>query len=203
MNRPSHLIVLVVAALSLVGCPGDDSPTTPSPTSTGPTVEPPEPDPLVPYSPSQTPLKETTSGFLGETLTLPTSDGQKLHITFDRTAIKTEYVDGYRSLSVWVTLRNPGDRSWTGVTAASARITDLAGGTWDAVDPTPEDLHPNPEEYEASNFDLRQEVTLEPGQSLQGVIVFRPTGGNRSMKLAVSFDGGTTWGEWQMNLGPF
>jgi hypothetical protein len=161
------------------------------------------PDPLVPYSPSPTPFQEVTWGFLGETLTLPTSGGAKLHVTFDRTALKTTLVDGTRSLSVWVTIRNPGDSAWTGVPGAKARVVDLVPTTFEPVVPAAADLHPHPEKYGAVNFDLQQEVTIEPGDSLQGVIVFRPTGGNRSMTLGISFDDGATWGEWQMNLGPF
>lgn len=140
---------------------------------------------------------------MGETLTLPTSDGQKLQITFDRTAMKAAFVDGYRSLSVWVTITNPGESSWTGVPGADARIVDLAPTMFEPLVPTAEDLHPHPEKYGAVNFDLQQEVTIEAGDSLQGVIMFHPPGGNRSMTLGISFDGGATWGEWQMNLGPF
>ena len=42
-----------------------------------------------------------------------------------------------------------------------------------------------------------------PGGSVRGALVFRPTGGNRPITLRISLDGGTTWGEWQTNLGVF
>jgi hypothetical protein len=35
------------------------------------------------------------------------------------------------------------------------------------------------------------------------VIVFHPTGGNRSVTIAISLNEGGVWGEWTTSLGPF
>jgi len=201
---------LVAAAFVLASCTGDSS-TSPAPTgSTGtdgtgePTASPTGIDPLTPYSPSPTPFTERTSGYLPETLTLPTAAGGKLYVTPESTAMTVEFVEGHRSVSFWMTLENPGDTAWTGVPGANVKLTDEAGLTFLAIpNPTDADLHPNPERYGFSNRDLHKEVTIGPGETLKGVIVFRPTGGNRPVVFAMSLDGQQTWGEWQTNLGPF
>lgn len=140
-----------------------------------------------------------------ETLTLPTTDGEDatMLVTLSSTAIDTEFVDGYRSTSVWVSLENPGDEPWSGIPAAAARIADEIGNVFEPVAPTPADLHPDPERYDASNLDLTERVTIDPGDRLDGVIVFRPTGGNRPITISISLDGGNVWGEWTTSLGPF
>lgn len=208
--RRRLLPLLAAAAFALAACTGDhsSSPTPPGSATTGGIDEPTAPpggiDPLVPYSPSPTPFTERTSGYLPETLTLPTEGGGKLYVTPESTAMTVAFVEGHRSVSFWMTIENPGDTAWTGVPAVGAKLTDEAGLTFQAIpNPTPADLHPNPEDYGFSNRDLHKQVTIGPGQTLKGVIVFRPTGGNRPVVFAMSLDGGQTWAEWQTNIGPF
>lgn len=204
------LPLLAVAAVVLAACTGDTS-TSPAPTgststdgTSEPTAPPSEIDPLVPYSPSPTPFTELTSGYLPETLTLPTDDDGKLYVTPESTAMTVVYVEGHRSVSFWMTLENPGETAWTGVPAVNAKLTDEASLMFLAIpNPTDTDLHPNPERYGFSNRDLHKEVTIGPGETLKGVIVFRPTGGNRPVVFAISLNSGETWAEWQTNLGPF
>jgi hypothetical protein len=205
------LLLLAATALLLAACDPDTAPEPPSPDGTvAPTATDTEtpapgvPDPLIPYSPEPTPFRERTTAFARETLTLPTADGGQLWITLDSTAIQREFVDGMRWVSAWVTVENPGDRAWTGRPGEFARMTDELGGTFAAIaDIGPADLHPRPQKYDASNRDLQREVTIEAGDSIQGVIVFRPDGGNRRVNISVSMDGGQTWGEWQTAIGPF
>jgi hypothetical protein len=147
---------------------------------------------------------ERTTGFLHETLTLPTTDGGTMHATLDSTAINMTSVDGYRALSVWLTVENAGDGPWTGVPAGKTKISDDLGATFMPIaKPGPGDLYPKPERYGYSNRNLSLKTTIGPGKAIEGVVVFHPTGGNRAMDLSISFDGGTTWGTWVMNLGPF
>lgn len=208
MVRRSHplLVLLALAALVLPACTGSSGPASPSLQSNGSggSASPSRPDPLVPYSPSPTPFQERTNGFLHETLTLPTSDGQKLWVTLDSTAIDMTFVKGTRATSVWLTVQNPGDQPWTGAPGATTTITDELGGTFEPVRrPTAAQLYPRPERYGYSNRNLTQELTIAPGQQVHGVVVFVPTGGNRAADLNISLDGGTTWGYWVMNLGPY
>jgi hypothetical protein len=210
VRRPSVPFVLAASlCIALAGCTTET--TSPSPDATAGTssssgstpTDRPTVDPLVPYSPAPTPLDATTNGFVTETLTLPSGDGGTMLVTVDGTAIDTRYVEGHRSMSVWVTLENPTERSWTGVPAAFASITDEAENVFEPVDPTAADLHPKPERYGASNLDLHGSRTIEPGESLQGVIVFRPTGGNRAITISISLNGGGVWGTWITTMGPF
>jgi hypothetical protein len=46
-------------------------------------------------------------------------------------------------------------------------------------------------------------VTVKPGTTVSGALVFHVTGGNRPITLRISLDGGATWGEWATNLGVF
>jgi hypothetical protein len=201
------LLAAAVAAVALAACDrGGDEPTPSSssisasettPVSTGP-------DPLVPYSPSPTPFTEKTTGFAAETLTLPTSDGGKLYVTLDSTSMTTAFVDGHRSLAVWLTIENPNDKDWTGVPGRNSRLSDELGVSFLPIpNPTDADLHPDPARYGYSNRNLDAEVTIPSGGTLQGAIVFRPTGGNRPISLEMSVDDGLTFATWETNLGPF
>lgn len=205
-----HLVVVPLAALLVLpACEGSDpttsaSPTGPTSTTSSPagTGAPGEPDPLVPFSPAPTEVGERTAGWLGETLLVRTPDGS-LWVSVDSTAMTPFAANGSRMLSVWITVHNPGDAAWTGAPGTDALLTDEAGNTFLPIsDPSTDELHPTPEAYGASNRNLAGSVTVEAGASLQGVIVFRPTGGNRPVVFSMSLDGeGRT--EWQTNLGPF
>jgi hypothetical protein len=169
----------------------------------GPSAEPTGPDPLVPYSPSPSQLVPRTTGFVPETLTLPTAEGGTMLVTVETTALDQAFTDGYRSMSVWVTIENPGDEPWTGVPGAFAKISDEGGAVFEPIaDPSAADLHPEPERYQASNRNLLESQTIGPGEALKGVIVFRPTGGNRFITIAISLNGGGVWGEWTTTMGP-
>jgi hypothetical protein len=121
------VVLAVVSAFAPSACDrGADSPTAsvtssslsasePIPVGTGP-------DPSVPYSPSPTPFAEKTTGFAGETLTLPTNDGGKLYVTLDSTSMTIEFLDGHRSLAVWLTIENPTDNDWSGVPGRTAHL---------------------------------------------------------------------------------
>jgi hypothetical protein len=205
MPSPRSLLAAALTALTvaLAACTGGSG-TTSTDGATPSSPSPSRPDPLVPYSPAPTPFVERTTGFLHETLTLPASDGGTIHVTLDSTAMNTVFTDGYRPLSVWLTVENAGGKPWTGIPAEHAKISDDLGSTFTPIaKPAPADLYPKPQRYGVSNRNLATTTTIGPGRSVHGVIVFHPTGGNRAMDLTISFDGGTTWGTWVMNLGPF
>jgi hypothetical protein len=193
-RRPSA-VVTGLMTLVLVGCDPSEEPATSS--SAGSAARPtassvPGPDALPPYSPSPTPFMEKTSGYRGETLTLPTSEGYKLYVTYESTSMTTEFVGDRRSLAVWLEIKNPGDADWTGDLGADATVVDETGLSFPAVPkPTAADLHPHPER------------TIAAGDSVRGVIVFRPSGGNRDITIELSLDGGTTVASWQTAMGPF
>lgn len=208
--RPLAWLTAVVAlSLILAACDPDAETTTTTgstgqPTATGTGSPAPRgPDPNIPYSPRPSELVPRTTGFVTETLTLPTSGDGPILVTVDSTAIEREFTGTYRATSVWATFENPGDEPWTGVPAAYAKISDEAGGVFEPVPATPADLHPRPELYDASNRDLTRTATIGPGERLKGVIVFHPTGGNRFITIAISMDEGGVWGEWTTSLGPF
>jgi hypothetical protein len=203
--RVRTLLPLVVIAL--VACTGGSSTTsvatTPTPTGSGTTPTPGGVDPLVPYSPETTPFAERTSGYIPDTLTLPTADGAKLYVTPVTTTMTVAYVHDTRALAVYLTLENPGDTPWSGTIGAHAEIADLTGATFPAETPAKGDVHPNPGQYGGANRSLLQRVRVAPGAIVKGVLVFHPTGGNRPVTLRISLDGGTTWGEWTTALGVF
>jgi hypothetical protein len=200
--RVPRLLVPIVFLLVLVACTGDAT-TTMSVTPTESAATPSGVDPLVPYSPAPTPFVERTTGFVPDTLTLPTADGGKLFVTPVTTTMTTAYVNETRAFVVYLSIENPGDARWSGTVGSDAQVTDLTGAVFEAVPPNPGDLHPDPQRYGGSNQSLLKPVTLKPGASVSGALVFHVTGGNRPVTLRISVDAGTTWGEWATNLGVF
>ena len=199
--RRAVLPVLALAAVLLAAC--DPAPTTETTTSTT-APAPSSIDPLVPFSPSPTPFEEITSGFAGDTLTLPTTDGGTLHVELVNTALPVEYDDaGLRPFSVYLTITNVGEDTYRGVPGRGARVTDESGGFNQAEpEPDPADLHPNPERMGVSNTNLMDEIELEPGESIDGVLLFITGGGNRPVTVSVTFDDGQTQGSWFTSMGP-
>src|SRR5512141_215008 len=178
--RVRTLLPLVVIAL--VACTGGSSTTsvatTPTPTGSGGTTPTPSGvDPLVPYSPATTPFAERTTGYIPDTLTLPTADGGKLYVTPVTTTMTVAYVHNTRALAVYLTLENPGDKAWSGTVGANAEITDLNAATFPAQKPAKGDVHPDPGQYGGINRNLLQPVRVSPGATVKGVLVFHPTGG--------------------------
>ena len=192
-------LVLIVS----VACTGDTTSSTEPTLTTAPPASSVTVDPLVPYSPPPTPFTERTSGFIPDTLTLPTSDGTKLAVTPITTTMTLEFVHETRALVVYLDVRDRGDQAWSGVVGADAQVTDAVGGVFPAEPAEKGDLHPHPARYDGSNRNLLDEITVKPGTTVSGALVFHVTGGNRAITLRLSLDGGTTWGEWATNLGTF
>ena len=195
---PSVLTLVLAAACTGATTTSAVTATTspPSPSSTGV-------DPLVPYSPSPTPFTERTTGFIPDTLTAPTSGGGAVSLTPVTTTMTTAYVHETRAFVVYLSVRNPGDSRWTGTVGDDAQVTDLSSGVFPTTRPAPGDLHPDPARYGGSNRSLLRPITVAPGTTRRGALVFHVTGGNRPITLRISLDGGTTWVEWATNLGVF
>jgi hypothetical protein len=198
----------LLAALALTACDPSEAATdgssSPTVAPSSPTNAEGEPDPLVPYSPAPRDFEEKTEGYAGDTLTLPTSDGGTLHVRLDSSALQTTFVGDVRAFSVWMTVENPGDEAWTGRPGLTMTITDPGGAVFDPIPgPTAQDLHPTPEIYGESNTDLTSTQTIAPGESLQGVTLFKLPGGYRPIVVKISLDGGTTWGQWETSFGPY
>jgi hypothetical protein len=190
-------LLLVVAA-----CTGTTTstaaPSTTTPTSSGSGV-----DPLVPYSPSPTPDAAATSGFIPDTLTATTDGGGSMRLTPVTTTMTMAYVHESRAFTVYLTATNPGTNPWRGAIGADAQIADLNGAVFPSTRPGPGDLHPDPGRYGGSNRSFERPVSIAPGASAKGALVFHVTGANRPVTLRISLDGGTTWVEWATNLGVF
>jgi hypothetical protein len=199
--RPSRSLLPCVLLVASVACTGATTSTTPAATVTPTTA--PSVDPLVPYSPSPTPFRERTTGFIPDTLTLPTSDGTSLAVTPVTTTMTLKFVREARALVVYLDVHDRGDLPWSGVLGANAQVTDAVGGVFPAETAKEGDLHPDPARYGGSNRNLLREVTVKPGTTVSGALVFHVTGGNRAITLRLSLDGGSTWGEWATNLGTF
>jgi hypothetical protein len=199
--RRAVLSVIALAVVVLIAC--DPEPATETTTGTA-APAPTTIDPLVPYSPSPTPFEQITSGFAGDILTLPASDGGTIHVELVNTALPVGYDDaGLRPFSVYLTVTNVGEDAWTGVPGRGARVTDESGGFNQAEpDPDPADLHPSPQRMGVSNTNLMDEIELGPGESVDGVLLFITGGGNRPVTVSVTFDDGTTQGSWFTSMGP-
>jgi hypothetical protein len=193
---PSLALVLAVA------CTGD-TPTSETTSTASPIPASGSVDPLVPYSPSPTPFTERTSGFIPDTLTLPTADGSTLTLTPVTTTMTLGFVDGARAFVVYLDVHDRSDTPWKGAVGAQAQVIDVNGGVFPAEPPAPGDLHPDPGRYGGSNRNLLREISVPARGSVSGALVFHVTGGNRPITLRVSLDGGQTWGEWATNLGTF
>jgi hypothetical protein len=200
---------LVAAAVLLLGAceaGGDDPRPTPAPSAPAPPSASPSPtgvgqDPLVTWSPQPTPVGQRGQGWLRETLLVTAPGGVELHVEPVSTSMTLEFRDGTRSLAVWIEIENAGDRDWSGVFGSDATLTDDLGNTFLPVAvPTPDDLHPEPERYGLTNRNLMQPVDVPAGERVQGVLVFRPTLGNRAARLNVTLDGERTT-SWVVNIG--
>jgi hypothetical protein len=202
MLRPRTFPLLCLLVLVAAACTTTSTTTAVDPTTTRPTPAPTGVDPLVPYSPP-TPDSAATTGFIPDTLTAPTTVGGALRLTPVTTTMTTVYIDETRALTVYLTATNPGDGRWHGTIGADAEVTDLSGGVFPAARPADGDLHPDPSRYGGSNRSFLRPVSLAPGASARGALVFHVTGGNRPITLRISLDDGTTWVEWATNLGVF
>lgn len=201
--RIARLALPIVLLPALLACTGGST-TTGSSRADGPsTVTPSGVDPLVPYSPAPTPFVERSTGFIPDTLTASTADGGKLYLTPVTTTMTMAYVQEARAFVVYVNAENPGDAAWTGRIGTHAEVTDLTGAVFPAEPPSPVDLHPDPERYGGSNQSLLKPITVKPGATVSGALVFHVSGGNRPITLRISADDGVTWAEWATNLGVF
>jgi len=201
--RPFRSLLPCLALLVAAACTGD---TTPPPSAAVTTVPPSATgsvDPLVPYSPSPTPFTERTSGFIPDTLTLPTSDGAKLAVTPVTTTMTLTFAHETRAFVVYIDVRDMSGADWSGIVGTNAQVTDATGGVFPAEPPATGDLHPDPKQYGGSNRNLLHRVTVRRHHTVSGALVFHVTGGNRAITLRLSLDGGQTWGEWMTNLGTF
>ena len=200
MSRPRTFLpcLLVLTALACTS-----TTTTAAPTSTSPAPSASGVDPLVPYSPPPAPDVAATSGFVPDMLTAPTTDGGAVQLTPVTTTMTMAFVDETRAFTVYLTATNPGHERWTGTIGADAEVTDQDGGAFPATRPAAGDLHPQPARYGGSNRSFQRPVSIAPGGSAKGALVFHVTGGNRPITLRISLDGGTTWVEWSTNLGVF
>ena len=194
------------AALVLVACdpetrePAPTAPRSPEPaTAATPTVT--GQDPMVTWSPPPKAVGERSEGWLRETLLVTAPGGVRLHVRPVSTSMTLEYVDGTRSLAIWIDIENVGDVDWSGVFGADASLSDDIGNTFGPIaSPEPRDLHPDPDRYGSSNRNLMRSVSVPAGDVVEGVLVFRPTLGNRPATLAVSLgDDRTT--SWIVNIG--
>jgi hypothetical protein len=201
--RTRILLPLVVVALAACTGGATTSATTPTSTPAPSTATPSGVDPLVPYSPATTPFAERTSGFIPDTLTLPTTGGGSLYVTPVTTTMTTTFVNDTRALAVYLTLENPGKEAWTGNVGERAELVDQNDATFPAVQPAKGDEHPHPGQYGGENRNLLDQMHVPPGATVKGVLVFHPTGGNRPITLRISLDGGTTWASWTTALGVF
>ena len=136
-----------------------------------------------------------------ETLLVTAPGGVLLHVTPVSSSLTLDYVDATRSLGVWIEVENAGDVDWSGAFGADATLTVEIGNTFLPVaEPTPADLHPDPARYGYANRNLMQPIDLPAGERTQGVLVFRPTLGNRPASLNVTLDGERTT-SWVVNIG--
>jgi len=131
------------------------------------------------------------------------NDGTSLAVTPVTTTMTLKFVREARALVVYLDVHDRGDLPWSGVLGANAQVTDAVGGVFPAETAKEGDLHPDPARYGGSNRNLLREVTVKPGTTVSGALVFHVTGGNRAITLRLSLDGGSTWGEWATNLGTF
>jgi hypothetical protein len=198
--------VATSALLSVSACTGGDDadptpapppPVTAAPAGDGRYVG---PDPLVVWTPVAPPVWRE-QGWLRETLAVSLGEDRELLVRPVSSSMTLEYVDDARSLAIWIVVENPQDEDWTGNLGVDATLTDEQGNTFLPVtDPTPADLHPNPGLHGYSNDLLTRQITVPAGESFQGTIVFRPTGGNRPTRLNITLDGERTT-SWVVNLG--
>lgn len=158
-------------------------------------------DPLVTWSPEPKAVGERGEGWLGETLLVTAPGDVQLHVEPVSTSMTLAFEGGARSLAIWIDIENAGDADWNGVFGAQATLTDELGNTYLPVaSPAPDDLHPDPDRYGFTNRNLMRPIAVPTGERTQGVLVFRPTLGNRTARLQVTLDGQRTT-SWVVNIG--
>jgi hypothetical protein len=205
----ARLAIVLAAVLVLAACDGDgsSSATETSAPATDATVAPTAAaTPYLVYSPPPPPSGPITTGYLGSTLTLDVGGGRHLELTFHSTAMSavaaTENVP--RQFSVWLTVENPSDSPWRGDLGPLAHVDDDIGGN------VPVDPSPAPGDYSTaatrlgfSNRNLAKPISIQPGGSLKGVLLFQMYGGNRVVFITIDSPSGADPIAWETNFGVF
>ncbi|MEO8476670.1 MAG: hypothetical protein ABI572_06415 [Actinomycetota bacterium] len=215
MTRPyppspaRQLALALVAVFVLAGCDGAGTSSTPEPstsltTGTGPSSAP--ATPYLVYSPPPSPSGPITTGYLGQTLTLGVGEGRSLKLTFHSTAMNAVAAteNAPRHLSVWLTVENPSDSPWRGNLGSLAHVDDDIGGNVPA-DPSPAsgDFSTAATRLGFSNRNLAKLLSIPPGASVEGVLVFQIFGGNRVISITIDSPAGADPVAWETNFGVF
>lgn len=197
-----------VIALSLAACDGNGS-SSASETgaaATGASASTGAAGPYLVYSPPPPPSGPITTGYLGQTLTLDVGGDQRLELTFHSTAMSAvaavENVP--RRFSVWLTVENPTDAPWRGNLGPLAHVDDDLGGSV-AADPSPApgDFSTAADRLGFSNKNLAKPISIPPGGSVDGVILFQMYGGNRVVHITIDSPAGGDPIVWETNFGVF
>lgn len=149
-------------------------------------------------------MDDRTNGWAGDTIAVPNSVGGTMHVTLISTAIGPVPGPDGRPFSIWFTIENVDGPAWSGYPGGFVTVTDGAGVVFEPIPtPLPDELHPRPERYDASNLDLHKPRTIGPGGRVSGVSLFRVPGGYRPVTVAISFDKGATWATYETSFGPY
>lgn len=210
MVRPIRPLVLaVVFVVAVAACESGGSVPASTDASSTSQPQPASPDPSA--SPSFAPVYEPpapsgepiTEGYVGQTLTLDVA-GSPLRVTFQSTALDSVAAipDQPRTFSVWVAVENAGNEPWTGSLGSGTLITDEFAG---AVAPlaSPTSFSAAAERLGYRNRNLAAELSVEPGATIQGVLVFELYGGNRDVELVIEPSGSAGPVVWLTKFGIF
>jgi len=200
------LPIAIALALAVAACDGNGGSSSETDTPPAPSTDTPTPAPYAVYTPPPPPSEPITTGYLGQTLTLDVGGGQHLRLTFHSTAMNavaaTENVP--RQFSVWLTVENPTDSPWRGNLGPLAHVDDDIGGDVGAdPSPAPGDFSTAATRLGYSNRNLAKAVSIPPGSSVDGVLLFQMYGGNRLVHITIDAPAGGDPIVWETNFGVF
>ncbi|MEX2274199.1 MAG: hypothetical protein WEA10_01345 [Actinomycetota bacterium] len=113
-----------------------------------------------------------------------TGGANDLVVTLETTAFDPVFDGPDRTFWMYLTVENAGESTWRGVPEADALLTDELDGRFRPERaPSRRERSSDAGSFGYDDVDLTRPIAVAPGGSVQGVLVFRVTGGPREVVL--------------------
>jgi hypothetical protein len=194
--------VAACLAVAAAGCTGGSGPDPEPPPGNGaahPTGDP-TPAPRYTFTPTPAPPRDAPAP-LDQPVELGTG-GDDLVVTLTGTAFDPEFVTPERTFWMYLSIENRGKEPWRS-RPATAVLRDELGGRFRADPrPTPAELVSDARSFGFRDADLSRPISVRPGETLEGVLLFHVPGAPREVVLDADLGLGVR-AEFVTNFGLF
>lgn len=144
-------------------------------------------------APSPTTEPTTIEADFGDGATIHDGTGAELEVTLSSTAVPPDPAEsGNELVEIFLTLENTGDVAYSGNPSEGATLYSTPSGAAEPVVGEAGITGPFGEQV----TDLNAEITLEPGESIDGFIVFEIPPGEEHTFFDIVLEGGSETAEW-------